>query len=67
MAEITRAQVRRGMIMPLLVALFGVGVFFRIPGAENVRAVHMLALIAVGMGVGVALAHFKILLGMKKE
>jgi hypothetical protein len=32
-----------------------------------VRAVQMLALIAVGMGLGVALAHIKILLGMKSE
>lgn len=65
--EITRAQVRRGMIMPLLVAAFALGAFFRISGAENVRAVQMLALVAVGMGIGVALAHLKILLGMKKE
>jgi hypothetical protein len=37
------------------------------PGSENVRAVQMLALIAVGMGLGVALAHIKILLGMKSD
>ncbi len=67
MREVTRAQVRRGLVVPLVVALFGFLTFWRMPGAENVRAVQILALLAVGMGLGVALAHLKILLGMKKE
>ncbi len=67
MAEVTRAQVRRGLVVPLVVALLGFLTFWRTPGAENVRAVQVLSLIAVGLGLGVALAHLKILLGMKKE
>ncbi len=67
MREVTRAQVRRGLVVPVVVALVGFLTFWRMPGAENVRAVQILALLAVGMGLGVALAHLKILLGMKKE
>ena len=67
MAEVTRAQIRRGLVVPLVVALLGFLTFSRMPGAEHVRAVQILSLIAVGMGLGVALAHLKILLGMKKE
>jgi hypothetical protein len=35
------------------------------PGAENIRAVQMVALLAAGMGLGVALAHVKLLWGMQ--
>jgi hypothetical protein len=62
-----REKLRRGLIIPLLVAVLGFGAFIRSPGSENVRTVQMLALIAVGMGLGVALAHIKILLGMKSD
>jgi hypothetical protein len=60
-----REKLRRGMILPLLVSVLAFGAFLRSPGSENVRAVQILALIGVGMGLGVALAHFKILMGMK--
>jgi len=60
-------KLRRGLIMPLLVSVFALGAFLRAPGSENVRAVQMLSLIGVGMGLGVALAHIRILLGMKSD
>jgi len=60
-------QLRRGLIVPLLVAVLAFGAFLRMPGSENVRAVQILSLIGVGMGLGVALAHIKILLGMKSD
>jgi hypothetical protein len=60
-------KLRRGLIMPLFAAALGFTAFLRIPGSENVRAVQMLALIAVGLGLGVALAHIRILLGMKSD
>ncbi len=56
---------RRGLVIPLLVSLLGFGVFLRSPGSENVRAVQILALICVGMGIGVAVAYIRILLGMR--
>ena len=60
-------QLRRGLIVPLLVAVLAFGAFLRMPGSENVRAVQILSLIGVGMGLGVARAHIKILLGMKSD
>lgn len=62
-----RKQLLRGLFLPLFVALLGFGAFLRTGGAENVRAVQMLALIATGMGIGVALAHVRILLAMKSR
>ena len=59
-----RKQLLRGLFVPLLVSAIGLGSFLRMPGAENVRAVQMIALIAVGMGLGVALAHIRILIAM---
>jgi hypothetical protein len=58
-------ELRRGLIVPLLVAVFGFFVFLRTPGAENVRIVQILSLVATGLGLGVALAHLKILMGMR--
>ncbi len=62
-----KEKLRRGLFMPLFASALGLAAFIRIPGSENVRAVQMLALIAVGMGLGVALAHIRILLGMKSD
>jgi hypothetical protein len=60
-------ELRRSLIIPLLVAIFGFSAFLRTPGAENVRNVQILSLVATGMGLGVALAHLKILLGMRSR
>ena len=59
------SKLRRGLVGSLLAFLFGLGAFFRMPGAENVRAVQMVALLASGMGLGMALAHVKLLWGMQ--
>ena len=60
-----RSRLRRGLTGSLLAFVFGFGAFLRMPGSENVRAVQIVALMAAGMGLGVALAHVKLLWGMK--
>jgi hypothetical protein len=57
----------RLFVMPLFAAFLGFAAFLRIGGAENVRAVQMLALIATGMGLGVALANLKFLLAARTQ
>lgn len=59
-----RKELRKQLIAPLLVSVLGFGAFLRMPGAENVRAVQMLTLLGSGIGLGVALAHAIMLLGM---
>jgi hypothetical protein len=59
-----KRELRSGMVAPLLVFVLGFGAFLRIPGSENVRAVQTVALLASGMGFGVALAHVRVLVGM---
>lgn len=60
-------EFRRGLILPLLVAVLGFATFVRSGGAEHVRAVDMLTLIGIGMGLGVALAYVRVMIGMKKQ
>ena len=51
--------------MPLVAAFLGFSAFLRTPGADNVRAVQILMLIATGIGLGVALAHVRIALSVR--
>jgi hypothetical protein len=60
-------KLRRTMVGGLLACVLGFGAFLRTPGAENVRAVQIVALLAAGMGLGVALSHFRLLLGLKSR
>jgi len=53
--------------MPLFAAILGFGAFLRSDGSESVRAVQIVSLIATGMGLGVALAHFKFLLDARAK
>ncbi|HKI25495.1 MAG TPA: hypothetical protein VKA07_04175 [Candidatus Sulfotelmatobacter sp.] len=45
------------VFVPLLFAVLGFLSFLRMPGAENVRAVQIVILMATGMCIGVALAR----------
>jgi hypothetical protein len=60
-------EFQRGLILPLLVSVLGFAAFLRSGGAEHIRTVDMLALLAIGMGLGVALAYVKVMIGMKKQ
>jgi len=60
-------QLRRTMVGGLLACVFGFAAFLRAPGVENVRAVQIVALLAAGMGLGVALSHLRLLLSLKSR
>jgi hypothetical protein len=62
-----REKLWRGLSIPLLVSALAFATFLRSAGARNVCSVDMVTLIAVGMGLGVALAHIRILVGMKSR
>ncbi|MBI1740069.1 MAG: hypothetical protein HY233_02700 [Acidobacteriales bacterium] len=56
---------KRLFLLPLFAAVLAFSAFLRTTGAENVRTVQMVSLIATGMGLGVALAHLKFILSAR--
>jgi hypothetical protein len=65
--EAVEKKLRKSLVGAMLAFVFGLGAFFRMPGAENVRAVQIVSLLASGMGLGVAWAHFWVLRGLKSR
>ena len=57
----------RLFFLPLFASALGFAAFWRMAGVENVRAVQMVALIAAGMGLGVALANLKFVLKARSQ
>jgi hypothetical protein len=57
----------RLFFIPLFASALAFSAFLHTIGAENVRAVQILDLIATGMGLGVTLAHFKLLLDVRSK
>jgi hypothetical protein len=55
------------VFIPLLFALLGFSTFVRTTGSDQVRAVQILALIATGVCLGVALANLQALFGAKPQ
>lgn len=58
---------KRLFLLPLFAAVLAFSAFLRTTGAENVRTVQMVSLIATGMGLGVALAHLKFILSARSQ
>jgi len=52
----------RLFILPLFASILGFSAFLRTDGADTVRTVQMVSLIATGVGLGVALVNLKYLL-----
>ena len=57
----------RLFFLPLFAAALGFFSFLRSDGADTVRTVQIISLIATGMGLGVALAHFKFALDARSK
>jgi hypothetical protein len=58
---------KRLIFLPLFFAMLGFLAFLRTSGSDHVRAVQIVALIATGMCLGVALAHLRFLMGAKSQ
>jgi hypothetical protein len=58
---------KRLFFLPLLAAALAFFAFLRSAGSDHVRMVQILALIATGMGLGVALAHLKLMLSVRSQ
>jgi hypothetical protein len=58
---------KRLFFLPLLASVLAFAAFVRSDGADSVRAVQMVSLIATGMGLGVALAHLKFMLDARAQ
>ena len=52
----------RLFFLPLFASVLAFSAFLRTDGADTVRTVQIVSLIAAGMGLGVALANLKFLL-----
>jgi hypothetical protein len=62
-----KGRLRQGLVASLLASVLGLTAFLRMPGSENVRVVQIVALLAAGMGLGVALMHAKLLLASRSQ
>jgi hypothetical protein len=58
---------KRLFFLPLFAAALAFFAFLRSAGSDNVRTVQIVALIATGMGLGVALAHLKLMLSTRSQ
>lgn len=54
----TKSQLRRRLFASILITALAIGTYSRLPGTENIRIVHAVTLIAIGLGIGVFLANF---------
>jgi hypothetical protein len=52
----------RLFFLPLFASILGFSAFLRTTGADSVRTVQIVSLIATGVGLGVALVNLKYLL-----
>ncbi len=56
----------RGLTIGLFVALMSFGNYTRLTGGDCIRAIHIVTLVVCGMGLGVALLSFLLLIQGKK-
>ena len=63
----TKRSPKRAAILSLIVIFITIFNFTRIPGSECIRAIHVVTLIALGLGLGVLLASVMLLLKGKDQ
>jgi hypothetical protein len=64
---LTRRQIRRRLGVSILILALSIGTYSRLTGTENIRAIHIVTLLAIGMCVGIFLVNFFTLARMPKE
>ncbi|MBL0104547.1 MAG: hypothetical protein IPP51_12780 [Bacteroidetes bacterium] len=47
----------RAIVLPALAIVFALGAYSRLDGTENIRPIHMVSLMAIGMAIGVLLRN----------
>ena len=57
----------RAFIIPILVIVLTIGNYSRLKGTENIRAIHIVSLIAIGMGIGLLLGNVIAYLRKKRQ
>ncbi|MDB5228687.1 MAG: hypothetical protein JWN78_2880 [Bacteroidota bacterium] len=45
----------RSFIVPILVIILSLGNYSRLKGTENIRPIHIVSLLTIGMGIGLLL------------
>ena len=54
----TKSQLRRRLFASTLITALAIGTYSRLTGTENIRVIHAVTLIAIGLGIGVFLTNF---------
>jgi hypothetical protein len=48
---------KRSIGIALVVLVLSIGNYIRLTGTENIRAIHILTLVTIGVAIGVMLVH----------
>jgi hypothetical protein len=51
----------RAIVLPALAIIFAFGAYSRLQGTENIRPIHMVTLMAIGMAIGVLIRNLILL------
>jgi len=53
----TRSQLRRRLGISIFVIALSIGTYSRLTGTENIRMIHIVTLITIGLGIGILLVN----------
>ena len=62
-----RRKLIRSLVMILLFLFLSIGNFSRLSGSENIRAIHIVSLLVIGMLMGVAVVMILRIIKLKRE
>ena len=53
-----KGQIWLRLALSILLLSFSIGLYSRLPGTENIRGIHIMTLVAIGMMIGIFLVNF---------